>query len=1022
MKPKHIAFFLVVSLVCSPLLAQSSGGTGPLLEPEPVSFLSLFSALELDRVSTGILSEYGVHPVDFSPFNGSSTTTATANIHDIYYLLQGVSASTVDDLLIQPNPTAMMNSMSSTLSNTSRVPVAVVAYKYTKFRDDAISTGRLFYNAQNEIVEDVYDNNNQWIDPYNEQYLVAFAPYISVLSRSVEYDFSTLFRYTNQSIQSLQFDPGDGVFHSVTGTTYSHYYSTVGTKTMRLKITLTDNTYLYARSICEVIEAFIDSTVSCDETFVSEIASNGVYPTAYVDVLYAKGTETSFTKQPVVVAEGFDPITDPYGLLFSNLGVQPGKGCNDISTFTRYLPDSLLYNTDIVYINWNNSTASIESNANILKQVIEWVNDNNLTDNRIIVIGQSMGGLIARYALCTMESLGQEHNVSVYVSDDSPQLGANVPLGAIYAAQYLYDFLDGSSNSKPLIDNFSLNSAIGGNSLLTYIAEFLALRNSMSVRQMLKQYVDEDYEIDNSVFNNFQNTLHNLGFPQGDVHGRTLNLCLSNGGVNDYVTSSPLLDISIYGTHGDIIEYLLSSIVESLNLNSLNNFWHSLFRHSNATLEGHYSILPLSLPGAKVYELSLTHTTSFLWGGNPAVTPIESIIHYAPSAQIPLDIANGSYYEYNSPSFSNNLGGSYWSDFIISASCQDRFMFVPTVSSLCYKKGESVLVQSDYFTDFTTAGVNMDMIPFDGYRFFADTSSYHTKFSSSDFDWIRSFQNIAIIDTVLANGTRQFSLNNSNFTPVWSTSNPSIATINSSGQLTLHSYGSFYVYATINDSNSRLRLKQSITIPAPPFGGFPSYTLNSTDMTLEGVTTENVFRVTATPSTPIDSTLIPYIRYCWGRKEGTSTSITWVETTSLTHWFTIPVTDSRIVYFRVKYINQYSTTYSIACRIRPSIIIIDPLGQLYTEDMGDPFLQVKSNNDTFAVECLGEEVFFSSHEPSLAEICIEMLEKQVFKDTVKSLLPWGTEHEIIIPYSCTNLNEKETTNDVMVFIYREAME
>lgn len=74
------------------------------------------------------------------------------------------------------------------------------------------------------------------------------------------------------------------------------------------------------------------------------------------------------------------------------------------------------------------------------------------------------------------------------------------------------------------------------------------------------------------------------------------------------------------------------------------------------------------------------------------------------------------------------------------------------------------------------------------------------------------------------------------------------------------------------------------------------------------------------------------------------------------------------------------------------------------------------------MECLGEEVFFSSHEPSLAEICIEMLEKQVFKDTVKSLLPWGTEHEIIISYSCTNLNEKETTNDVMVFIYREAME
>ncbi len=44
-----------------------------------------------------------------------------------------------------------------------------------------------------------------------------------------------------------------------------------------------------------------------------------------------------------------------------------------------------------------------------------------------------MGGVIARYALRKMEDAGMEHQVSLYISHDSPHLGANVPLGALYA-------------------------------------------------------------------------------------------------------------------------------------------------------------------------------------------------------------------------------------------------------------------------------------------------------------------------------------------------------------------------------------------------------------------------------------------------------------------------------------------------------------------------------------------------------------------------------------------------------------
>nr|WP_303686684.1 hypothetical protein [Nonlabens dokdonensis] len=53
------------------------------------------------------------------------------------------------------------------------------------------------------------------------------------------------------------------------------------------------------------------------------------------------------------------------------------------------------------------------------------------------LIGPSMGGQIAKYALSYMEKQEQDtgnsavwdHNVSHYVSFDSPHLGANIPLG-----------------------------------------------------------------------------------------------------------------------------------------------------------------------------------------------------------------------------------------------------------------------------------------------------------------------------------------------------------------------------------------------------------------------------------------------------------------------------------------------------------------------------------------------------------------------------------------------------------------
>lgn len=74
----------------------------------------------------------------------------------------------------------------------------------------------------------------------------------------------------------------------------------------------------------------------------------------------------------------------------------------------------------------------IERNAlthvQLYQQLNTLLNQNNSTEE-LIIVGPSMGGLISRYALSYMETNNIDHNTRLWVSIDSPHLGANIPIG-----------------------------------------------------------------------------------------------------------------------------------------------------------------------------------------------------------------------------------------------------------------------------------------------------------------------------------------------------------------------------------------------------------------------------------------------------------------------------------------------------------------------------------------------------------------------------------------------------------------
>jgi len=106
----------------------------------------------------------------------------------------------------------------------------------------------------------------------------------------------------------------------------------------------------------------------------------------------------------------------------------------------------------------------IESNALALVALIKDINGQVLANgstSKIAIVGPSMGGQISRYALAYMEKKYAEtndtawqHNTYLWVSVDSPHLGANIPMGdqamlslAKFSSDGAMDFYDNSLGS-----------------------------------------------------------------------------------------------------------------------------------------------------------------------------------------------------------------------------------------------------------------------------------------------------------------------------------------------------------------------------------------------------------------------------------------------------------------------------------------------------------------------------------------------------------------------------------------------
>jgi len=94
---------------------------------------------------------------------------------------------------------------------------------------------------------------------------------------------------------------------------------------------------------------------------------------------------------------------------------------------------------DAVVLNFTEATDYMQRNAYVVVELLEQIAGMIAPEQKLVLIGASMGGIVSRYALAWMESEAVDHRVRTFLSFDAPHKGANIPLGMQYWLDFFSD-------------------------------------------------------------------------------------------------------------------------------------------------------------------------------------------------------------------------------------------------------------------------------------------------------------------------------------------------------------------------------------------------------------------------------------------------------------------------------------------------------------------------------------------------------------------------------------------------------
>ncbi|MCC1483221.1 T9SS type A sorting domain-containing protein [Winogradskyella immobilis] len=195
--------------------------------------------------------------------------------------------------------------------------------------------------------------------------------------------------------------------------------------------------------------------------------------------------------KPIIIIDGFDP-GDKRKIQDEDSPLPSGEHTS-IEEFMIYFDNQgtkqelipVLRNLgyDVILVNqptYTRGTKVIDGGADYIERnalshvsLYQHLNNTLFTNNsseELVIVGPSMGGQISRYALAYMEKHNINHNTRLWVSIDSPHLGANIPMGiqsminlldvfgdSVAAEDFYFNQLKSTASNQQLIEQHLIN-------------------------------------------------------------------------------------------------------------------------------------------------------------------------------------------------------------------------------------------------------------------------------------------------------------------------------------------------------------------------------------------------------------------------------------------------------------------------------------------------------------------------------------------------------------------------------------
>ncbi len=498
------------------------------------------------------LYDMAAHMTDTRYWKDSTIDTSSTNNFSMMY--DEFRYMLYDTTNLDPTEDIYMNHLNF---SGDTIALSLLFRHYNQFKDSALNSMDTIYFTVDTITGQLLDYGNRVDEPYLHKTLFSFAPMeAGVLTNHITFrvdpDYLFIDSYNLNDFDKerwqLQIDLDDGSgWQTVSHTSVSHFpvVYTNGPEDRLLRarvINSSGNTLKFSQSSFKVIPSSQQPDLG-DAQFSMNGMNIGIYE-GCVDP-----QQPPMEKKYIIYAEGFD--------IFESV---------DVSDIWNRIKNSRLaelrnHGYTFVVVDWQNSARDMRDNANSLISLINWLKCQIATGNNdiepqhpFVVMGESMGGVIARYALTKMENMTPSgclpnilHNTRLYVSIDAPHQGANVPM----AFQEAYKDLLGPFYHLPI------NMQVKGIWIRNYL-------NSKAPRQLLANHVSSKAgnsyfpHIDRVIFMNDMLSLDNGdGYPD-----HVKKVAISDG----LLTGEHQLDITLNNTMDPGDNYLDASANTMLSI------------------------------------------------------------------------------------------------------------------------------------------------------------------------------------------------------------------------------------------------------------------------------------------------------------------------------------------------------------------------------------------------------------------------------------------------------------------------